>query len=211
MKKTITIGRGNDSHIILSDERTSRRHCLLTIYPTGSMEIKDLSQNGTYVNGMKIPRNANFKVKRDDVVTFAQAEKLNWQAVEDPYKNARLAVIGCTAVILLFFAFVLCKDMIFPQNNFETLGEGGSSTQTETKKDVKKDTKKEDETNCDTKGNFNITPSFPTENTHPTTEKPGRRPSQKQEDTKSVKETPSAEKENNSTESQNDKTPETVL
>lgn len=209
MKKTITIGRGNDCHIILSDERTSRRHCLLTIYPTGTMTIKDLSQNGTYVNGIKIPRNANFKVKRDDVVTFAQAEKLNWQAVDDPYKSVRLSIIGCIGLIILFLAFVLGKDLIFPCNNIESLGEGGSSIQVETKDDSKKESKKDNKTDNCTKDNINIIPSFPTEDKHSTSEKPRPRAPQKQEEAKPTKDTPSSD--TGSTETPSDKNPDTVF
>ena len=50
--KTITIGRGPENMVTLDDPQTSRHHALLRCYPLGKIEIVDLSQNGTFVNGI---------------------------------------------------------------------------------------------------------------------------------------------------------------
>ena len=52
MKKIITIGRGEEADIHIDDELVSRRHATIKFLPLGKMEIRDLSKNGTFVNGI---------------------------------------------------------------------------------------------------------------------------------------------------------------
>lgn len=190
MKKTITIGRGNDCHIVLSDERVSRRHCLLTIYPTGKMEIKDMSQNGTYVNGIKIPRNANYKIKRDDVVVFAQAEKLNWMTIEDPYKTTRMGIAGAAVIILLAIACLIGKEYIFPSPTLDTLQDGGAPAQVQTEDSKKGDKDKDADKDKVAPAPSFATPTTPAAPTAPANSKktaPAKKEQEKQEKQESQK------------------------
>lgn len=104
--KTITIGRGEKCDIFIDDYRISRQHAVLKVYTFGKMEIVDMGQNGTWVNGVKLRPGVPFPVKRKDVVNFAEASQLNWTLVENPLKYIRIVglLIG---VLLLSGLFVL--------------------------------------------------------------------------------------------------------
>ena len=102
--KTITIGRGDRCNIVIDDNRVSRQHALLRIYPLGKMEIVDQSQNGTWVNGVRIKSGRPFPIKRKDVVNFAGASQLNWSMVPNPMKCVWYAVWAALAVIAVIIA-----------------------------------------------------------------------------------------------------------
>ena len=104
--KTITIGRGPENMVTLNDAKTSRRHALLRCHPTGKMEIVDLSQNGTFVNGMKIPSNKPYPISRKDIIIFAHAETLNWDDVPNPYRFIKIS-----ALVLLLCIVLLCAGI----------------------------------------------------------------------------------------------------
>ena len=104
--KTITIGRGPENMVTLNDAKTSRRHALLRCHSTGKMEIVDLSQNGTFVNGMKIPSNKPYPISRKDLVVFAHAETLNWDEVPNPYRFIKIS-----ALVFLLCIILLCAGI----------------------------------------------------------------------------------------------------
>lgn len=82
---SITIGRDPNSRIILEDpaQLVSNHHAELKIKDDGSMFIYDKSANGTFVNGIKIPRNQDFPVIRGNTVLFANKLNLNWALVPE--------------------------------------------------------------------------------------------------------------------------------
>ncbi len=101
--KILSIGRGENCNIYLDDQNISRRHAQLRIYPTGRMEIVDFSQNGTFINNVRVQPNAPTPVTRQDVVSFAHTRLLDWSLVPDPVRPYRiggivLAVICAIAV-----------------------------------------------------------------------------------------------------------------
>ena len=105
--KIISIGRSDRCDIVIEDERISRRHALMRIYPLGKTEIVDLSQNGTWVNGVKMRPNVPFPIKRKDVVNFANVSQLDWAMVPDPMRCVRYVVLAVLALLLLAFAIFL--------------------------------------------------------------------------------------------------------
>lgn len=118
--KTITIGRGDGCDILIDDYRISRRHAVLKVYTFGKMEIVDIGQNGTWVNGVKLRPGVPFPVKRSDVINFAEASQLNWSQVESPMKYLKIAgIVAAILVLLGLFVFWI----------FSALSD--SSTQTE--------------------------------------------------------------------------------
>lgn len=49
------VGRFDDNHVVVSDLRVSRRHCVVVFHPEGNCEVHDTaSKNGTFVNGQRI-------------------------------------------------------------------------------------------------------------------------------------------------------------
>ena len=51
----MVLGRGRDTDVRIVDEGISRKHCRVSLIPTGDVMIEDLnSSNGTYANGKRI-------------------------------------------------------------------------------------------------------------------------------------------------------------
>lgn len=142
--KTITIGRGADCNIVLSDAKISRKHALLKLYPMGKMEIVDFSVNGTFVNGIKISKNVPVPVSRKDTVTFAYAERLDWSLVPNSLGLIRMIAGAVIAIITIILVVMLGIKLL---DNGPTIEEmpigGGGSTPTETSTE-RRDTTKTD-------------------------------------------------------------------
>ncbi len=102
--KVYSIGREIGCDIIIDDNTDiiSRRHAVLNVSPTGKMTIVDMSQNGTYVNGIRISSNVPVPVSRKDNISFAHVAPLNWDRI--PNQRAaivRYAVIAIAAIIIV--------------------------------------------------------------------------------------------------------------
>lgn len=116
--KVLSIGRGEDCNIIISDMMVSRRHAILKIYPMGKMEIVDMGQNGTFVNGVKLTPNVAYPVSRKDVVSFAHVRQLDWSQVPGDMKYYRYGLFGLVIVIaisgVIGFVYSLTGDSSYP-------------------------------------------------------------------------------------------------
>lgn len=112
--KIITIGRGEDCNIILSDPVISRKHALLKIYPTGKMEIVDMGQNGTYVNGVRLAPNTPYPVTRKDVISFAQVRQLDWKSVPDNMLYIKYVLAGVAVILVLVLALFIKNRIAAP-------------------------------------------------------------------------------------------------
>ncbi len=101
--KVYSIGRESSCNIVISDRTdvVSRRHATLNVTSTGKMTIVDQSQNGTYVNGMRIASNVPFPVTRKDSVSFAHVARLDWNLVPNPFSPLRYAAMGVIALIVI--------------------------------------------------------------------------------------------------------------
>lgn len=155
--KTYKIGRGADCQIALHDEKISRNHALLRVHRSGKMEIVDLSQNGTFVNGMRIPLNTAYPVKRKDVVTFAYAEKLNWSKIPNPIRQAMWYGIGCVfAIIFIVGGIALYNCHCDDSSDIKGAVSSGSSSIPPTVADSSKTKKNETEKSEDPQKKFNF-------------------------------------------------------
>lgn len=109
--KKILIGRGAGNDIRLKDEsdRVSRRQAVIEVSPTGKMRIHDTSSNGTFVNGVSVPKPGGLEVKRGDKVDFAHVMELDWSLIRDPYKGMKISVgifvVVLIALAVLFFVY----------------------------------------------------------------------------------------------------------
>lgn len=122
--KVYSIGRESGCDIVINDNTDviSRRHAVLNVSPTGKMTIVDQSQNGTYVNGIRISRNVPVPVTRKDNISFAHVARLDWNMV--PRQHA--AVMQYAAVAVLAVAVV--GGVVFGINGF-----GGGKSEQESK------------------------------------------------------------------------------
>lgn len=110
--KIIVIGRGEDADVRIEDSLISRRHATIKMLPMGKMEIRDLSKNGTFVNGIRLAVNKPVRITRKDVVSFARVSQLDWKEIPDPMKPYRIAAIVVAALIVILLLFSLVSRLI---------------------------------------------------------------------------------------------------
>lgn len=102
--KVYSIGRESGCDIVINDNTDviSRRHAVLNVSPSGKMTIVDQSQNGTYVNGIRISRNVPVPVTRKDNISFAHVARLDWNMVP----RQQTAIMRYTAMAVVGLAVV---------------------------------------------------------------------------------------------------------
>lgn len=110
--KIITIGRGENSHILIDNPMVSRQHALLKIKENGKMTIVDKSSNGTSINGSRIKPDRETPVSRRDVVTFAGVSQLDWKEVPDPLKIYKIIGLVLAGLALALGIFLGIKALI---------------------------------------------------------------------------------------------------
>lgn len=100
--KKIVIGRGHDCDIIIEDttDVVSRRQIAIAFDFLGRMTLYDLSTNGTYVNGVRVPKPSGVSVKYGDSVNFGNVCDFDLKRVKDPYRNLRI-ILGVTACVII--------------------------------------------------------------------------------------------------------------
>ena len=105
--KTFTIGRDPDLSIIVlydSTDTVSRCHATL-VYRSGKFYLTDHSTNGTYRNGVKLLPNIEYRIFRDDVISFANVAYLDWNMI--PNRNNKIIFLLPAAVLLIGILFYL--------------------------------------------------------------------------------------------------------
>lgn len=102
--KKLTIGRNNACDIIIPDtsDLVSRKQAVLTYSFIGKMVLYDTSNNGTYVNGVKLENGKGMQVTRKDKVNFARIADLDWNEVKDPYRKFKIISALCISVLVAF-------------------------------------------------------------------------------------------------------------
>lgn len=120
--KVLSIGRDESCDIVLNDSNSmiSRRHALLKLYPTGKMEIVDMSTNGTFVNGHAIAKSRPYTVKRKDVISFAHIQQLDWKLVPDYLLRIKMVLGAVLAVVIIIAVLSLLNS---PKKDTTTLPE----------------------------------------------------------------------------------------
>lgn len=117
MKKVYTIGRDPQSDIVINDNTdvVSRLHATIRIEGS-KMFLIDQSQNGTYVNGMRMSANEEIPVSREDTISFANVAELDWTILPDP-KKAQMKTIGIVVAALIAIAAIVFGVLYFTNNN----------------------------------------------------------------------------------------------
>ena len=103
--KVISIGRGEDCNIVLPENVISRIDIRI-VHATGKMELIDMGQNGTFVNGIKLTPNIPYPVTRKDVVSFAHVRQLDWSLVPNTMRIYRYIALGAVLAVAIVVAIV---------------------------------------------------------------------------------------------------------
>lgn len=85
--KIITIGRDDSCDIVLSDSRISRIHANL-IEQNGYLIYRDMSTNGTLINGIKL-HHGEMAVNYGDSILLASAMALPWHKIQNLLQQNR--------------------------------------------------------------------------------------------------------------------------
>jgi hypothetical protein len=80
--KLIKIGRSSRNHIVIIDksEQISRFHAEIYIGPDSTLTIKDISSNGTWLNGARMSKGVIYNLKKGDHVSLAKRLDLHWES-----------------------------------------------------------------------------------------------------------------------------------
>ena len=126
MKKVYTIGRDPQSDIVINDKTdvVSRLHATIRI-DGSKMFLIDQSQNGTYVNGMRMSANEEIPVSREDTISFANVAELDWTLLPN-YKKAQMRTIAIVVSALIAIAAIVFGVLYFIKG--KTTGEQPDAT-----------------------------------------------------------------------------------
>ncbi|MDR1645997.1 MAG: FHA domain-containing protein [Tannerellaceae bacterium] len=94
------IGSHLNNRIQINDPSylVSRFHATLKIDPKGKMYINDHSANGTFVDGIRIPANQDYPVKRKNKIKFANTQPLEWKLIKG---KPRISFAKAATVLLI--------------------------------------------------------------------------------------------------------------
>lgn len=128
MKKVYTIGRDPQSDIFINDNSdvVSRLHATIRI-DGSKMFLVDQSQNGTYVNGMRMSANEEIPVTREDTISFANVAELDWTLLPNP-KKTQMRTIGIVVAALIAIAAIVFGVLYFMDDKGKTTNEEPSTT-----------------------------------------------------------------------------------
>ena len=103
MKRYFVIGRDPQADINIPDETdvVSRHHAVLEVGRDGKYFIIDQSQNGTYVNGIRLSHNEKVPVSRTDSISFAHVADLNWDDIPVDKTTIHIIAGTITAIVLV--------------------------------------------------------------------------------------------------------------
>ena len=194
MKKVYTIGRDPQSDIVINDNTdiVSRLHATIRIEGS-KMFLIDQSQNGTYVNGMRMSANEEIPVSREDTISFANVAELDWTLLPDP-KKAQMRTIGIVVAALIAIAAIVFGVLYFMDDKGKTTKEEPNTTITTDSTTISND-EEENTVESDTIPVETVTtPEEPTASTPSGGKKKGSNKEKKEEQPKEEKtETPKPE------------------
>ncbi len=102
-----SIGSDLNNRIQINDSSgyISRFHATVKIDPNGKIYINDHSTNGTFVNGMKIPSNTDYPIKRRDQVMLANTQPLDWNRIKPGSSSVNIwhIILPVAAALLIGF------------------------------------------------------------------------------------------------------------
>lgn len=79
-KEEITVGRNSDSDVVVpwDFEKVSRKHCII-YHRENKVTIKDISRNGTCVNGERLLEGKEFPLKDKDKIKLADYDEYQFK------------------------------------------------------------------------------------------------------------------------------------
>jgi serine/threonine protein kinase len=88
----VGVGVGRDADVcalVVKDQHVSRKHCELFAEMDGRLRVKDLSSQGTFVRGERLPPNVEAHVVAGETIRLGEAATLTHLGVIDPLAPTR--------------------------------------------------------------------------------------------------------------------------
>ena len=85
--------------LLVPDEAVSTRHCVITQQPDGRCFIRDLSLNGTRVDGRRLSPNLTTEIKVGQVIAIGRGERFRLEGKMDPQVGSAPEAEGATQAI----------------------------------------------------------------------------------------------------------------
>lgn len=111
IKKEITIGKNPDNDLRLNSDKASRYHAQLLLTDKGAYYLFDQSLNGVKINGQRIAKYRDVRVRRGDEVVFAGGEKLNWKKIPKTGLRKRTLVLAFVLALVVSGGIVGYKTL----------------------------------------------------------------------------------------------------
>lgn len=116
--KIISIGSSKGCNIHIDSNDISKRHALIYITSTGKMQLVDTSENGTFVNGVRVKSHIMMPVHRKDKVVFANGYQMDWKKVPNPSVKIRMTVLCvCATLCVLIMVYYVIQSNDNPIKN----------------------------------------------------------------------------------------------
>jgi hypothetical protein len=102
------------SNTLLTNTEASRLHA--SIQWNGRIwSIQDTSQNGTFVNGNKIPKGLKNELQKDDLIHFGSTTSSPWQLIDNDDPKSLLIPVDATIEPIELSGIVVLPDENHPQ------------------------------------------------------------------------------------------------
>jgi hypothetical protein len=133
MSDELTIGRGNDNHLVIKEASVSSRHCCIRKLPDGSFLIEDLdSSNGTFLNGKRIRQSllkgedrlvlATFTVETGMILDLLNSGTIKAGVIYEDYRKQALIFAEFSKLKGIYDDYLKKKKRVMQVNNLKSTG-----------------------------------------------------------------------------------------
>ena len=108
--KTISIGSSKGCNICINDASVSKQHALILISEWGKLQIVNLGETGTTVNGVRIQSRVPVPLKRGNVVSIGNVYELDWRLIPNPRKKYIFIICAILTILAIaILAIIYCS------------------------------------------------------------------------------------------------------
>ncbi|MCF2909476.1 FHA domain-containing protein [Pseudoalteromonas sp. DL2-H2.2] len=100
--------------LVIDDPKVSRLHCVFS-WSDEAWKLMDLSSNGTYLNGKKVPRNTTIELKKGMKLSFSEDDLHGWEVVSVAPPKSMLIPVNKHADVIYLSSIVTLPSEFEPQ------------------------------------------------------------------------------------------------
>lgn len=133
MNRALTIGRGSDNHLVITQSSVSSHHCVIRELPDGTCLIEDLnSSNGTFLNGKRIRQTvikegdrlllAGFELETELIFELLKAEQIKPGIDYEEFRKQQRIYSDFALLRGVYDDYMKKKRKIMQTNNLKSTG-----------------------------------------------------------------------------------------